>query len=239
MPKQPVTEPQAQSDSESIILHFGTKPHEIDAKTLLDSFGAIETALMGIAKHSHPAANFRIKVKSFQKGSFEVPIVVHQFLATAGLSIMSPDWANAKESVKILLELLKLKLELKGKEPKTVRKNGNVVEIQKNSKCTINVDQRTYNIHVNDAAVGEALAKGFKALEADTEVKSFTVLDKKREKLLDVPRRAFRYLSKEIAIKALQRYFQSKDAKPDPKKLGAYAKKLRVNITPYILSCTT
>ncbi len=50
---------------------------------------------------------------------------------------------------------------------------------------------------------------------------------------------AFRYLSKEIAIKALQRYFQSKAAKPDPKKLGAYAKKLRVNITSYILSLTT
>jgi len=50
---------------------------------------------------------------------------------------------------------------------------------------------------------------------------------------------AFRYLSKEIAIKALQRYFQSSVAKPDPKKLGAYAKKLRVNITPYILSYTT
>ncbi len=50
---------------------------------------------------------------------------------------------------------------------------------------------------------------------------------------------AFRYLSKEIAIKALQRYFQSRTAKPDPKKLGAYAKTLRVNITPYILSCTT
>lgn len=50
---------------------------------------------------------------------------------------------------------------------------------------------------------------------------------------------AFRYLSKEIAIKALQRYFQRKRAKPDPKKLGMYAKKLRVNITPYILSCTT
>jgi len=50
---------------------------------------------------------------------------------------------------------------------------------------------------------------------------------------------AFRYLSKEISIKALKRYCQSKDAKTDPKKLGAYAKKLRVNITPYILSCTT
>jgi hypothetical protein len=48
---------------------------------------------------------------------------------------------------------------------------------------------------------------------------------------------AFRYLSKEIAIKPVRRYFQSKDAKPDPKKLGSHAKKLRVSITPYILSC--
>lgn len=50
---------------------------------------------------------------------------------------------------------------------------------------------------------------------------------------------AFRYLSKEIAIKAIQRYFQGTKHKPNPKKLGSYAKKLRVNITPYILSCTT
>lgn len=50
---------------------------------------------------------------------------------------------------------------------------------------------------------------------------------------------AFRYLSKEIAIKAIQRYFQSTGYKPNPKKLGLYAKKLRVNITPYILSYTT
>ncbi|KAF3362053.1 hypothetical protein PHSC3_001364 [Chlamydiales bacterium STE3] len=50
---------------------------------------------------------------------------------------------------------------------------------------------------------------------------------------------AFRYLSKEIAIKSMQRYFQSKEYKPNPKKLGEYAKALRVNITPYILSYTT
>ena len=50
---------------------------------------------------------------------------------------------------------------------------------------------------------------------------------------------AFRYLSKEIAIKALQKYFKSTEYKPQPKKLAEYAKKLRVNITPYILSYTT
>jgi hypothetical protein len=189
MPAQTASDKHPRKDTESIVLHFGTKPHELDAKTLLDSFGAIEAALMGISRHSHPEARFRIKVKSFQKGSFEIPIEIQQLLSVAGLSLMSPDWANAKESVKILLELIKLKLDLKGKEPKAV-------EIQKNSSCTFNVDQRTYNIHVKDSVVGEAIARGFKALEADTEVKSFTVLNKKREKMLDVPRRSFHYVSK-------------------------------------------
>ncbi|MBA3238101.1 MAG: type IV toxin-antitoxin system AbiEi family antitoxin domain-containing protein [Parachlamydiaceae bacterium] len=50
---------------------------------------------------------------------------------------------------------------------------------------------------------------------------------------------AFRYLSKEISIKALQRYLQGTADRPDLKKLGAYAKALRVNITPYILAYTT
>jgi len=50
---------------------------------------------------------------------------------------------------------------------------------------------------------------------------------------------AFRYLSPEIAIKALQAYLQAKDHKPDLRKLQEYAKKLRVNLTPYILSLTT
>lgn len=50
---------------------------------------------------------------------------------------------------------------------------------------------------------------------------------------------AFRYLDKEIAIKALKRYLQEGEDKPDLKKLQSYARKLRVNLTPYILAYTT
>lgn len=51
---------------------------------------------------------------------------------------------------------------------------------------------------------------------------------------------AFRYLDKEIALKALRAYLQTtKEAKPDIKKLMKYAKTLRVNIAPYILAYTT
>ena len=50
---------------------------------------------------------------------------------------------------------------------------------------------------------------------------------------------AFRYLSKEIALKSLQNYLQGKNHKPQLKKLSDYAKKLRVDLAPYILSYTT
>jgi hypothetical protein len=52
---------------------------------------------------------------------------------------------------------------------------------------------------------------------------------------------AFRYLDKEIAIKALKAYLQGrvKGYRPDLKKLDSYAKALRVNIAPYVEAFAT
>ncbi len=51
---------------------------------------------------------------------------------------------------------------------------------------------------------------------------------------------AFRLLNQEIAIKALKRALSpSQEVKIDLVKLQEYAKKLRVNINPYIMAITT
>ncbi len=51
---------------------------------------------------------------------------------------------------------------------------------------------------------------------------------------------AFRHLSREVAIKSLRAYLFPRDKfKPDLNKLMAYAKKLRVDIRPYIMALTT
>lgn len=51
---------------------------------------------------------------------------------------------------------------------------------------------------------------------------------------------AFRHLSREIALKALQEYLKQKEpSKPNLDKLLKYAKALRVNIYPYIMALTT
>ena len=63
----------------------------------------------------------------------------------------------------------------------------------------------------------------------------FKIFDKERT-VVD----SFRYLSKEIAIKALQAYLrQSGSAKPDLNRLLKYAKTLRVDIHPFIMALTT
>jgi predicted transcriptional regulator of viral defense system len=49
---------------------------------------------------------------------------------------------------------------------------------------------------------------------------------------------AFRYLSKEIALKALKNYLMNGHYRPQLKKLASYAKLLRVDLTPYILAYT-
>lgn len=72
--------------------------------------------------------------------------------------------------------------------------------------------------------------------------KTETMLGEYKVKIFDRERcvvDAFRYLSKEIAIKALQSYLRDKSHKPDLKKLQKYAKTLRVKLTPYILAYTT
>lgn len=50
---------------------------------------------------------------------------------------------------------------------------------------------------------------------------------------------AFRHLSHEIALKALQAYLKQREPKPNLDKLLKYAKKLRVNIYPYVMAMTT
>ena len=50
---------------------------------------------------------------------------------------------------------------------------------------------------------------------------------------------AFRHLSYEIALKALQEYLKQREPKPNLDKLLKYAKKLRVNIYPYVMVLTT
>ena len=50
---------------------------------------------------------------------------------------------------------------------------------------------------------------------------------------------AFRYLSKEIAIKALKRYLSGGGTKPDLQKLIAYSKTLRTPVREYVEAITT
>lgn len=88
------------------------------------------------------------------------------------------------------------------------------------------VRENAHIVRMRNTSLGKTIIK-----IGDQKLKIF---DRERT-IVDV----FRYLDKETALKALQFYLKkSKDLKPDIDKLLKYAKKLRVNLTPYILALT-
>lgn len=182
--------------AETLILQFGTTPHEIDARTLLGSFGALETALRAIAADNHPATVIRIKVKPFQKGSFEVPIEIQQSLAATGLVLSSIDWPNVRASITILIDLIKISLALKGEKPKKANSVERNLSVTNSKNVQLNVDQRSFKLYMRGGEAVEALKNAFQTMDADKDIKSFTLLDRKRKKLVRVSRRSFPFLSK-------------------------------------------
>ena len=183
--------------SESIILHFGKRPHELDARTLIGSLGSMENALRAIATDTPPSASLRIKVRTFQSGSFEIPVEIVEIMGAGALALTSPDWPGAKESIKVLVDLIKVSLAARGKEPIEKSRSGNTVTIKGSNNVNVTVDQKTLNIYLSGSEAVEALKSTFQAIESDREVKSFTILDKKRKPLIKVTRRSFPYVSRQ------------------------------------------
>jgi predicted transcriptional regulator of viral defense system len=88
------------------------------------------------------------------------------------------------------------------------------------------VRENTHIIRMRNTSLGQSTVK-----IGNQEIKIFN----RERTIID----AFRYLDKEVSLKALQAYLKtSKDIKPEIDKLIKYAKKLRVDLTPYILAFT-
>lgn len=94
------------------------------------------------------------------------------------------------------------------------------------NSTTSPVRENTHIVRMRNTSLGKTMIKiGNQKLK---------IFDRERT-IID----AFRYLDREIALKALQTYLKTdKNIKPDIDKLLKYAKNLRVNLIPYISAFT-
>lgn len=178
------------AESSTLHLRFGKTSHEIDATTLAVCLLETQTTIEQIGITEFGIFKLEMKVKAFQKGSFEVPIEFIAFVAGA-IYHANEVLPHAKDYLSFFIEYLKLKKFLKGESPAATRRDGEQIVITAGDGATITVNNNTYNFHQTNTIANTSTARQFKQLEQDNTVESFEVTDGERTPLFQSERQDF------------------------------------------------
>lgn len=178
------------SQVKSYTFKYESDNESIDLNTLLLSQIHFSAVLNEIKQEVARGANLSIKIKPLSKGSvpFEIVLNVSWLGNLLHLADMAIDHANT--IITVLLGVLELRRQLKGKKPTRIAlRNGKVVVTV--GDVEVEVDPAVYQIHENNVVVDQALKKAFEAIESDDEVTGISLLDETKQPLIQIPREEF------------------------------------------------
>lgn len=162
---------------------FDGELNEVDAQTFIGSLENITTIIYELNREVNKefSTNFQVKVKikAFSPGSFVLHLgILSQISEIAQELFTAGHIQSAAHIVAILTGILGLKKILKGKKPQKVTKapeNKVIVEGDDNKHITI--DNRVFNIYMNNGSINEALDKNFSILDSDKQIKGFKIAE--------------------------------------------------------------
>ena len=174
----------------SYTFKYETDYDSIDINTLLLSQIHFGTVFNEIKNEIAPDANLKIKIKPIEKGSILCDFIIDLSWIETALH-----WANSHTNeiqniVTTLVGLLTIRKEFGGKKPTEVIMSDDKIVI-KNGDTSIEITKEIYKLYMENAAIDQALKKGFEAIEKDEEVKGVKILDEKKESIISIERDDF------------------------------------------------
>ncbi len=195
----PAVEPQSIAPPvEGFILKYGGENNSVDANTLINSLLHMTTVMQEIGKFLDPEQAVKINIKANAPGSFHVEFEVlralvvnlwHHYggMAQAGATVLT-----------ILNQLIQLKKNLKGKQPKEITYADDSVTIVNEDGESLTVEQPVYALYNENPVIDKALSKHFETLDEDKAVSGFELLTPEKKPVLVLPREQFYALSSEV-----------------------------------------
>jgi hypothetical protein len=170
----------------------------IDINTLVNSQLQYSYILNEIKNQLFPDIDLKIRVQSFEKGSFDINQIIEVSIVTGTLIFENREYI--KEIFKILKLYLDIKKILGDKKPDKVTDiETNKVELAINvpgDNNIIIVDKEAFNLYQTNYTIHRALYKNGQILIKDNEIEGIQVIEKKNStRILDIPRDEFKYLS--------------------------------------------
>ncbi|MDP3112102.1 MAG: hypothetical protein Q8M71_08380 [Thermodesulfovibrionales bacterium] len=193
--------------ADSFSLHFGCKDNAVDSKTLVASLTAFTEIIEQVNEEIGTRKEIEVRVKPFVEGSFDIPFDLIE-VAVAGV-LSSGNVSHIPEIIKIFVELVKLKLSLKGEEPKQLEEISAGVQVTTNDGNVTVVDKRTINIYQNNTIVDSSFENHFRRLADDETIDDFQLRDKQSRALVSVKREEFKNIvgqpEKELIAETMDR----------------------------------
>lgn len=167
--------------------------HYININTLLASQFHFTAIVQEVKSSLYPNVKLDIKVKSFEKGSFDVN-QIFEISAVTGLFAME-NIEYIKTIFSTISEFIEIKKFLKGEKASKAVEKGDKIELTVNfngNNSTLKIGKEAFKIYQKNKIVNEAFNQDIKTLEADEEIKGIQLTEKKTgEVIIDVPREIF------------------------------------------------
>lgn len=145
--------------TDTLSIHFDGD-NSISVKQLFEHLQGIEQAYKSYLDAEYEMPDMTLQVLAVNKGSFKIVLQSVVAIAPTLLNYLPP----VIDSFQILLDLIKIKKELKGKPPQSVTQENEQVKITNHLGEIHYHNCDVYNVYVNNPKIDEGLCKAFSAM---------------------------------------------------------------------------
>lgn len=177
-------------------LKFGCEQHQVKASTLIGVLMGITTIIEETNRELGTGKTIEVQVKAHREGSFWVHLGLDEnTLAAASMITVNllnlENTKKATEIIKTVLELFKLRKELKKQDAPKIDEMGGEIVVHAGDNAVIQIDRSVRNLYFGNAVVKHALNQTFETLEDDEFITEFEITDKEERPLFAVARLDF------------------------------------------------
>lgn len=177
-------------------IKFDGEQHQIDANLLVNNLIHTTSIIQELNRNLDSGKKVEVKIKALEKGSFLIHIdLVESVFDLAKNLLTKENIVFGGVIITALVDLIAIKVHLKGKEPKSKEFSGGKVKIENEKGDILYIDNFVQNIYENNTIVRDALSQSFETLENDNSITGYEITDKNEKPLIRVDRDEFEYLS--------------------------------------------
>lgn len=177
-------------------IKFDGEQHQIDANLLVNNLIHTTSIIQELNRNLDSGKKVDVKIKALEKGSFLIHIdLVESVFDVAKNLLTKENVVFGGVIITALVDLITIKLHLRGKEPKSKEVAGDKVKIENEKGDVLYINNFTQNIYENNTIVRDALSQSFETLENDNSITGYEITDKNEKPLIRVEREEFEYIS--------------------------------------------